>query len=305
MPFSVEIEFGGLCLFHLGHPNPKKVTVLLVNTDKQRLNCSDMKPQRHYPKLEFPGDPSNPDQGKDLTGYTIQVGDPSSNERVGRDFRALQRGALPSSANGGITALHWIPSLPTILHEEDKDKKPTLKDNCHGGQLPTDSVVARVQLNVGRLTCRRVAQLGVEPLRWEFHADGRSRWEQALGDRVVLRIDGLEEPLVLTLERKDDDPKQIKVRPKGYDPRNPDSPRLARVAIRNEPACDTPKKVLKHFLWYYELLEHCPEAKPVPTTVQLPDNIKLTGFLDGLLKKKLIKILSTQNVFCPPAVWKE
>lgn len=290
MAFNIDIEFRGLCLFHLGYPNDDQVAVLLVRADKEHPLCSGSdQVHRHHAWLRLDDRPDIPLS----SGYTLKIG--PQDGKVDMMHRKVPRNAVPGGQWGSDEEIQWIAPLQTVL--QDEPNAPTLDSTCHQGPLPNDRVVARVLLREGRLQCRRIGRSGGVPINWNFQDSppaGPSRWNQALTDQVTLSIQNVNGTYPIELQEHGQPPKTLNLSAS-------DGGRLV-VGIENEPPPNTYRgPVLRHFLWFYDLLDTCPQEMPIPASHQDPDSV--VDPARDETEEGVVTWLVAGNAFCPPASW--
>lgn len=302
--FDLQIMFKGLCLFHMephriGSGVKQRVKVLLVNaTEGRTAQDGETVLHEHEPKLEFEtsdcvnvNELPSPDQDGeiDLSELTVKVGDTGEPTYVPRT--PIPCGVVPGGSWGARSQFQWIASLSRLVRPQDP--WPQLKAACLEKPLPRNEwVTSRVRLCRGMLECARLGETaGKEPLLWHFKEkandpDSEAIWRQGLSDWVTLTVEGLEEPFPIELDREGSDKRILKLRGAPGE--------TVSVVIRNTPVNSehVDKKHLRHFRWFYELLEWYPEQVPVPSSEVAPC---LPKYKEGPE--------STTNAFCPPASW--
>jgi len=296
--FNVIVTFKGLCLYHVEpQARGKRVRVVLVNaleSRKARDGVTDL--PKHKPLLYFNKDhcknlndlPSSDQNGQvDLKELTVKVGAADDPTQVPM-IPDIQYGTVPGGSWGPETQFQWIAPLQKLCRPIHNG--PNLRRSCLEHPLPRNKyAVSRVHLGAGMLECSRMAKNDkASAIPWDFKdpTTGEVIWNQALSDWVTFTVSGLEEPYPISLDRQGTQFRTILI-----DPR-PSQAVTSWVRIENGPVAEPrdPKEV-KHFLWFFELLEPPSEVNPIPVTndtVVLPDHVATPG-----------------NAFCPPASWNE
>lgn len=212
MPFDVEVHFHGLCLFHYNYPEKGKVTVLLVNANKQEELCARHdKLHQHLAYLRFE------DRCDIPLGYGYEVDLGTKTGKVGMTYKKIPMNAVPKADLpwGKKTEMQWVAQLDEVLNHVGV--QPKLHSDCYG-PLPNARVVARLLLHEGDLECDGVAEDGPEPVKWAFRkhpTQGPDYWGQALTDHVVLKLKKRTESFPITLRQGAGKPETIHLEASG------------------------------------------------------------------------------------------
>ena len=298
--FDVTVMFKGLCLFHLEpQARGKRVRVVLVNAlQPRKARDGETVLAKHKPSLTFtpahctnltslpPADQTGTVDLKELSVKLGAAGDPTQVPMV----PDIPWGTLPGGSWGPESQFQWIVPLEKLCRPIHSG--PRLRRSCLEHPLPRNEyVISRVHLGSGILECARMAKdQNHEPIPWDFMdlKSDQNIWNQALSDWVKLTVSGLEEPFPVHLDRNGSQFRSILI-----DPRR-DGSSVAKVSILNTPEEEPDvSHGLKHFLWFFELLDPPSEVNPFPVAKSTVHG------LQALPNKPL----STTNAFCPPASW--
>jgi hypothetical protein len=289
-PFSFELVFTGLCMFHA---TEQEGIAFLVNAvdpvrfreDPEITNlASAIHP--HFPRLSY-------HMSQQLRGGTETPRRPDriffspAGEEIGvchleeEDLTLVPTGTAPFQP-GPLDEAPSLSFLASTLASTSFEPSPLLS-----AALPNSAVTTRFRFSEGSLETLRVSFAGAQETRIEFRTintitDSPDGPELTIAEQIVLRLDGLTAPVEIRSDRD----RPLRLRP-DRDPSRASRPVTVNLSNLHD-EFHSPAEAGFDFLWLYELLSF---SDPRPSRRDLPIPFVLNHPTDDLT--------GTSGV-CPP-----
>ena len=278
MSYVLELTITGLCVLTMQGADPRapeEANILLVKADTAHGSGANAH-VAHFPLLTFGTARANrPAAGSSLPFKLVPAPDGSqlgmaelrgaftltTDEEETRQASGLSATWRPDDTPererpqnaAEETWLNWVPSLARV----NPSIKPAISNAPYAG-LKAANAIATLSFDQGQLAARGVYRRrngNIAVFEYKTPA-GVSIHKQALAGAMVLRIEGLTEPVWFT-------------GPAGELGLDGDDGEVVRVSVTNLPAVDPgPNDQLVHFARYYDLTEF---SSARPPTLNLPE----------------------------------
>lgn len=317
MPFSVRIEFHGLCAFVPRNP-PGQAQLILPNAREPRAGSDGTLIRAHYPYVQF--DPDDIYDGGKRPERWLRVEerdeglrfpdsaqgfwfldwedlkilpDPDQLPRDGRprpELAELQvrrdevlgdRASPDPMVDNQRRDFSWVPPMEQIAPGCGK-----IDPLCLGSEPPRERVVARVFLDRGELVSGSLSEEGSQLFLWEFRTPGdtRSRLTRAVATSVALELEGVKKFVRFEAKRFGSGKTQAL-------DLAPLSGEFLTLSIRNQEVEEItgmsdylrpgPGNSDAHFELFYDLCETTPGDRPLPRRLLQPQMLVDAGDIRG------------------------